>query len=186
MLMLKLYELRIGNFVETELPSTRQKRIKKVSEIKQKHVLLDRAWYHLDKLIPIPITEKILLKCGFEKFKWITETNVFKHGDLNCTLDENGLQVFGAAFNNLKPVKYLHELQNLYYDLMENELEIDFDKDEQPELPTIVVHPDVFKNIAEKLAAFENDPEFRRKRAEILARKKLEWRAREADRKLVG
>lgn len=126
MLMLKLYELRIGNFFEIKLPPTHQKRMIRISQITHDHVLLDGTWHHLNELIPIPIKDDILLKCGFEKFKWITESNVYKLDDFNCVLDENGLQVFGADFNNLKPLKYLHELQNLYFDLTEKELNPDF------------------------------------------------------------
>jgi hypothetical protein len=128
MLMVKLYELRIGNFFEIELFPTHLKRTIQVSQITRDHVLLDGNWHHLDKLIPIPVTEEILLKCGFEKFKWITESNVYKLDDFNCVLDENGLRIFGADFNNLKPLKYLHELQNLYSDLTEKELKIEFDE----------------------------------------------------------
>src|SRR5436190_24043187 len=101
--MVKLYELRIDNFFEIELPPTGKRKIKRIKEIKQKEVLLDDTWYHLEKLIPISITENILLKCGFTKFEWVTESNVFEHEYINGRLDENGLQVFGADFNNLKP-----------------------------------------------------------------------------------
>ena len=126
--MVKLYELRIDNFFEIELPPTGKKEKKRIKEIRQKEALLGDTWYYLEKLVPIPITEDILLKCGFTKFEWVTEANVFEHGDINCLLEENGLQVFGVDFNNLKPLKYLHELQNLYYDLMEQELEVDFEE----------------------------------------------------------
>lgn len=130
--MVKLYELRINNFFEIELPPTMKREARRVREIKQKHVLLDEAWHHLEKLIPIPVTEELLLKCGFTKLKWITESNVFEHGDINCRLDENGLQVFGADFNNLKPLKYLHELQNLYFDLTERELQVHLNANKKP------------------------------------------------------
>jgi hypothetical protein len=127
--MVKLYELRINNFLEIELPPTGKRKLKRIKEIKQAEVLLGDTWYQLENLIPVRITESILLKCGFTKFEWVTEANVFEHGDINCLLDVNGLQVFGADFNNLKPLKYLHELQNLYYDLTEEELEVDFKED---------------------------------------------------------
>ena len=132
MLMVNLYELRIGNFLEVELPPTGKRKTKRVSEIRQKQVLLEGTWYHLDRLIPIPITEEILLECGFTKFLWITEANVFTRDNFNCRLDENGLQVFGNDYSNMKPVKYLHELQNLYFDLKEKELEIHFTEVDQP------------------------------------------------------
>jgi len=130
--MVKLYELRINNFFEIELAPTMKREARRVREIRQKHVLLDEAWYHLEKLIPISVTEELLLKCGFTKLKWITESNVFEHGDINCRLDENGLQVFGPDFNNLKPLKYLHELQNLYFDLTEKELQVRLNENEEP------------------------------------------------------
>ena len=124
--MVKLYELRIGNFFEIELPPKGKRKIKKISEIRQKQVLLEDTSYHLNKLIPIPVTEEILLECGFKKFQWITEANVFTLDSFNCILDENGVQVFSSDYSNLKPVKYLHELQNLYFDLKEKELEVHF------------------------------------------------------------
>jgi len=124
--MVKLYELRIGNFFHVELPPTQKKNIKQVREIRQKHVLLDGVWFHLDELIPIPLTEEILLKCGFTKFEWIRESNVFQGTYFNCKVDENGVQAFGADLNNLKPVKYLHEFQNLFFQLTDTELEVHF------------------------------------------------------------
>jgi hypothetical protein len=133
MLMVNLYELRIGNFFEIELEPAGKRKIKKVSEIRQKQVLLEETWYPLIRLITIPITEEILVACGFAKFKWITESNVFTRDNFNCILDENGLQVFGSDYNNLKPVKYLHELQNLYFDLKQKELEVHFAEVDQPQ-----------------------------------------------------
>jgi hypothetical protein len=132
-LMVNLYELRIGNFLEIELEPAAKRKIKKVSEIRQKQVLLEETWYYLNRLKPIPITEEILAECGFIKFKWITEANVFTRDNFNCILDENGLQVFGSDYTNLKPVRYLHELQNLYLDLKEKELEVHFAEVDQPQ-----------------------------------------------------
>src|SRR6478672_12563753 len=133
MLMVNLYELRIGNFFESELQPPGKRKIKKISEIRQKRVLLEDTWYHLNKLMPISVTEKILLECGFKKFEWITEANVFTRDHFNCILDENGVQVFSSDYNNLKPVKYLHELQNLCFDLKEKELEVHFTEVDQPQ-----------------------------------------------------
>jgi hypothetical protein len=124
--MVKLYELRIGNFFYVPLPSTQRKTIKQAKEIRQKHVLLDGVWYHLNELIPIPLTEEILLKCGFTRFEWIKESNVFQGTYFNCKVDENGVQPFGVDLNNVKPVKYLHEFQNLFSQLTETELEVHF------------------------------------------------------------
>jgi hypothetical protein len=126
--MLKLNELRIGNFFEIERSNQVKKKIKKVCAIRQKNVLLDDAWYNLDKLIPVKITAEILLKCGFVKFDWITESNIFHSNYFKGKLDENGFKIFDNNFTNLKPLKYLHELQNLHFDLTEKELEINLNE----------------------------------------------------------
>ncbi len=63
--------------------------------------------------------------------------------------------------------------------------DIDFDERGRPLLPTLVSHPDTFKAAAPKLAEAENSPEFQRRWKELMERKWMEWRDREADRKLV-
>jgi hypothetical protein len=124
--MLKLYELRIGNLFEIEV-QPEKKKIKKVREIKQRQILLDGNWYNLDRLIPIPITPEILLRCGFKKFDWLTDSDIFQCDFFKCILHENGLQIFADDFNNLKPLKYLHEFQNLYFALTGEQMEINID-----------------------------------------------------------
>jgi hypothetical protein len=126
--MLKLNELRIGNVFEINMSSQVKKKIKKVCAIRQKNVLLDDAWYNLDRLVPVKITTEILLKCGFVKFDWITESNIFHSNYFKGKLDEKGFQIFDNYFTSLKPLKYLHELQNLHFDLTEKELEINLNE----------------------------------------------------------
>ena len=65
------------------------------------------------------------------------------------------------------------------------EREIDFDKNGNPILPPIFMHPDAFKKLSEEEADMNHD-EFNRIREEILIQKKEEWRVRESNRKLVG
>jgi len=73
----------------------------------------------LETYKPIPLTPEILEKCGFEKWG--------KDG-----YDKNGIYIskyfnypiynpFGEYINSIE-VKYLHELQNLYYALTKQEL----------------------------------------------------------------
>jgi len=74
---------------------------------------------------------------------------------------------------------------SMLWDMVEK-MPIDFDKEGNPMLPCMVVHPDMFKAIEPKIPEWESDPELRRRRSEVLARKKEEWLDREARRKLVG
>ena len=75
----------------------------------------------LRKIEPIPLTEEWLLKFGFEKNK---------NSDLYFRLNnyeyfiENGIIDNGYSRMNEISVKYVHQLQNLYFALTGKELEI--------------------------------------------------------------
>jgi hypothetical protein len=123
--MLHLKEIRIGDFFE--LPSSleeERKKIGDVTKIDQKHVLVSGKWLGIERLIPINITEEILLHAGFTQFDWLRESSVFECHYFKCALDNNGVNLFCDNLKNLKPVKHLHELQNLYFDLTGEELEV--------------------------------------------------------------
>lgn len=64
-------------------------------------------------------------------------------------------------------------------------VELDFDDQGRPELPTLVANPKDAPALARKMAEAERSPEFRRRWNEVMTRKLVEWRDREADRKLV-
>ena len=64
-------------------------------------------------------------------------------------------------------------------------MDLDFDDRGQPELPTFVMHPSQAEALAKKMRQAEQSPEFRRRWNEVMTRKLVEWRDREADRKLV-
>jgi hypothetical protein len=74
---------------------------------------------------------------------------------------------------------------NMMWDMLES-IHVDFDKHGEPELPTIVLHPDMLAAIRHKLPEWEADPDLKKRRTEVLQRKKEEWRDRESHRKLVG
>lgn len=122
--MIKVNELRIGNWVE------RAAGMMQVTGITEEGVhFSDGDIEDFKYPIPIPLTPEILEKCG-------------------CVKDENNLQIeLGARmrlwFNDGNPaemdiiqdgkhisfkcahIKYLHQLQNLYFALSGNELNID-------------------------------------------------------------
>ncbi len=67
-------------------------------------------------LTPIPLTEDILLKCGFEKALngWWDKDEIFSYRD----------GYFGFGTNRHTKIDYLHQLQNLYFALTGEELKI--------------------------------------------------------------
>lgn len=118
-------ELRIGNFVSTSIDGTA---IYLVEEIKM-HVLflsnqrlitdIGEVQYH--NIHPIPLTEEWLLKFGFVK---VRDYPVFRLNGLQ--IEFNGFDSeWGAGLLDKKTIiKYVHQLQNLYFALTGKELTI--------------------------------------------------------------
>ncbi len=115
---LKAQDLRIGNLVSGIFE------VEKVLEIHQSFVNTDgRKYTPLQEIKPIPITEEWLLKLGFERGEnphFIT----YKRGEIEL-LDNIG-QFFRVYYSktHLMDIKYIHELQNLFYCITGNELEM--------------------------------------------------------------
>lgn len=77
-------------------------------------------YIHLpDELDPIPLTEEILLKCGFEKD--IVSEKLYKKGDYQVYFAEK--PVFRMMGFSIVEVEFLHELQNVYFATAKKELE---------------------------------------------------------------
>lgn len=75
--------------------------------------------YSFNDLEPIPLTEEILEKCGFEKDE---PKGWYRKGFMDL-FDGNPFHY--ASGNNLCPdILYLHQLQNLYFALTGEELNI--------------------------------------------------------------
>lgn len=63
---------------------------------------------------------------------------------------------------------------------------IDFDeKTGQPHMPSLIMHPNLFAKIKDKLPEWEKNEEYRKRFDEIMKRKYKEWYDREGNRKLV-
>lgn len=123
---MKAQELRVGNYLERY-----GKRVK-IVEIGIKHkndtnyylrCEGDNNGYWMDQFKPIPLTEEVLLKCGFILFGqgYIHET--MRYNDL-FKIREDGYIVYVVKDNYITKLKHLHELQNLYYALTNQELNI--------------------------------------------------------------
>lgn len=129
--MIKANELRIGNLFQDQ-----NENLLKVSEINEENQVfkvVDRTKFPLPngwKAEPIPLTEEILLKCGFEKkdesyvfgankqhrLRWINKITGFEHRIVSLS--------YNVAIYDLH-IKYLHQLQNLYFALTGEELKIE-------------------------------------------------------------
>lgn len=67
---------------------------------------------------------------------------------------------------------------------MENTVQVEFGPDGKP-TNTFVFHPDMLPAVRKVAEQIENDPELKRRHAEILERQREAWAARESNRKLV-
>ena len=118
---MKVEELRIGNYVnynktEYRILSLSKKSIKGLSRKWLGNELLGKDL----ECYPIPLTEEWLLKFGFDvlkKPKWCT------NGHLELHIYKN----ISYFYKNSSPpvfIKYVHQLQNLYFALTYKELKI--------------------------------------------------------------
>ncbi len=116
---MKVEELRVGNFAF-------------ISD--NQLVKIDRfeALKFAEHMYPIPLTEEILLHAGLERLNnaWIIDNGARNDqgekisGEDTFTLFDHS---FGKCTNlkfQLRPISYLHQLQNLYFALTGEELTI--------------------------------------------------------------
>lgn len=131
---MQVNELRIGNYVNVP---TQPNPVQVVCSIMPAHAGTSHTIEHLELggylmpyefIEPIPLTEEWLVKLGFEKtyesafrLKYDLPCN-FIGFDFSKTEDKSmdGLRFYGRYFK----IKYVHQLQNLYFALTGEELTI--------------------------------------------------------------
>lgn len=108
---MKANEIRIGNLIVESLSFGSDKVIKVDSNIFNRRI---------DEFIPIPLTEEWLLKFGFKKN--LNSNDIIYYilaGE--CLLEYNLTHNF-ADIDLFIDIKYVHQLQNLYFALTNEEL----------------------------------------------------------------
>jgi hypothetical protein len=75
-----------------------------------------------DELTPIPLTEDLLLKCGFDTIQDGWYHLYLKNRIITWNLYDNKLRIDGIQTNHIKS---LHQLQNLYFALTGDELNVE-------------------------------------------------------------
>ncbi len=123
--MIQANELRIGNWIHNPVQEINfQVDLATIGNVARdngnKNKVPSRLLYQ-----PIPITEEILLKCGFEKKKQRFESKEallrisYFDSAWHCSIGDDD---FGFLF---RTIKHLHQLQNLYFALTGKELQIE-------------------------------------------------------------
>jgi hypothetical protein len=110
---MKASELRIGNFIKGKSPE------KKVYEepVKIDEYYLTMFFNKMMDVEPIPLTEEWLLKFGFET----NDVRFWQISSFRLHINRYGEWIFKVETFE-QEIKYVHQLQNLYFDLVGQEL----------------------------------------------------------------
>ena len=118
-------ELRIGNYIH---PLLDKKEVAEICYIGENDFgyerLSDKEYFQGNSIKPIPLTEEWLVKFGFE----LEDEKIYYHldsyEDIYITKTSYSFSIYNAThFTNIKQgIKYVHQLQNLYFALTNEEL----------------------------------------------------------------
>jgi hypothetical protein len=109
-------ELRIGNVIF----SKETQEIQKIVGITLENPFIDAITFdytNYDEIEPVPLTEDWLLKAGFDHREFS-----FDKGSFYLMKRTGKSEYLYQAHTNRFQVKYVHQLQNLYFAVTENEL----------------------------------------------------------------
>jgi hypothetical protein len=127
--MIKHNELRIGNVIMYEEASfdINSESVKSISQLKVTAVkslpTKEKGEQFYKDIKPVPLDKKWLLKFGFEIYKY--RANTFGLNGYSFDLDKMSLHNdLPADCNKINEIdlKYIHQLQNLYFALTGNDL----------------------------------------------------------------
>lgn len=124
--MIGLHELRIGNLFDF------YDKIKPVIAIDSYHDRIaygidedmDYYWCYLDEAFPIALTDRWMIKFGKRKKNDLSDNYILKLG-LEIVKGEDGWEMLlGKDEIIVATIHYVHQLQNLYFALVGEELEL--------------------------------------------------------------
>ena len=113
--MINAKELRLGNWVNA---------------FKTTYIIDSNDFQYVDSdtylmpYDPIPLTEDILLKCGFVKSIY-TNRDVYSYENFIVSIFKNRIEFGINSKRQLVTIKHLHQLQNLYFALTGEELKVE-------------------------------------------------------------
>lgn len=128
---MKVNELRIGNLIQWKSTGNIEI-VRDIFTVGKNRCKVNSV--SISDIIEIPLTEEILIKAGFEKYKWMWKEDEY----FNFNKTYNSTYTFSIEiFNNEATweyrwdrhnfdihLKYVHQLQNLYFALTGKEIEI--------------------------------------------------------------
>ena len=115
---MKIQELRIGNWFQDKFTSDRFQVILISDEVIVFDYETEKEW----QAEPIPLTEEILLKCGFYQENGVMSYATQDYSSVKITYET--LAKYYRLYPYTYRIDYLHQLQNLYFDLTGEELEV--------------------------------------------------------------
>lgn len=115
---MKVNELRIGNVLKEKYSGD----LLIVIELTKQRITFDYQTTEKWQSEPIELTEEILLKCGFVKDEFDNWENETRLGLYKPEEFDGYLSIWGDS--TVGECNYLHQLQNLYFALTGQELEI--------------------------------------------------------------
>lgn len=127
---MKAQELRIGNYVRYYNKSYQLTSIQEDNTIRFKTKTSTIGCFSIKRIKPIPLTDEWLIKFGFEhpnniwysKFISLASKACFEYFYVNTKGEVNISESNNEYF--LTRIKHVHQLQNLYFALTGQELEI--------------------------------------------------------------
>ena len=114
--MIDIKQLRVGNLIYGG------KGIDLIFDVQPQDFETIEKYPH--NYLSIPLTEELLIKCGFEKqMSWTFKIDLIGNKYLVYYLGEKGWSIGNKDYSDFD-CKYLHQLQNLYFALTNKELEV--------------------------------------------------------------
>ena len=118
---MKANELRIGNLLQGKIIV----QVDAILRNKQVRVIGSESAFVVEGknpcILPIPITEEMLLKCGFECYEFDNgEPNQYRFKSRLIVIRNGFFYDYGADVK----IEFVHQLQNLYFALTGEELPI--------------------------------------------------------------